>query len=90
METAVKDENGGALVVEVSVRWNYGRAAVYPANDLARTLADLAGHRTLTQQDLGLIRKLPGVSVTVADDPHGIPEWVRGPADGYSREESHA
>jgi hypothetical protein len=41
METAVKNENGTTLVVEVSVRQVYGNATVYPVNDLAQTLASL-------------------------------------------------
>jgi hypothetical protein len=80
MEAAVKNENGSTLIVEVSVRRNYGSPVVYPANDLAETLAGLAGHRTLTRRDLDLIRRLPGVSVAVVSDPRDIPDWVLGRA----------
>ena len=80
METAVENENGTTLVVEVSVRQVYGNTTVYPVNDLAQTLASLAGHRTLTWGDLDLIRRLPGVKVAVVSDPGGIPDWVLGQA----------
>jgi hypothetical protein len=64
------------LTVQVSVRNVYGKDTVYPENDVARTLAELAGHRTLTRYDLQLIRRLPNVRVEVASPPAGIPAWV--------------
>jgi hypothetical protein len=70
--------DAGSMIVEVQVRNNYGRAAVYPVSDLAKTLANLAGHVTLTEDDFRYIHKIPGVTVTVAAGPQGIPAWVQG------------
>lgn len=64
------------LTVLVSVRNVYGNDTVYPENDIAQTLAELAGHRTLTRRDLQLIRQLPNIDVEVASPPAGIPAWV--------------
>lgn len=67
------DEPG---LVLVEVRNQYGRAAVHPANELARTLAELAGHTTLTEHDLRCVRRLPGFTVQATGAAEDIPAWV--------------
>lgn len=73
--TATQDEPG---LVLVEVRSQYGRPAVHPANELARTLADLAGHTTLTERDLQCVRRLPGFTVQATGAAEDVPAWVTG------------
>lgn len=42
----------------VRVKSVYGNTTIYPANEAAQTLADLAGTKTLTPRALRLARKL--------------------------------
>lgn len=69
-----------AVTVLVSVRNVYGKPAVYPENEIARTLAELAGHRTLTEYDLRMIRQLPNFTVKVTSNAADIPAWLLGGA----------
>jgi hypothetical protein len=44
--------------IEVSVRSNYGAPAIYPENDAAKVLAQIAGTKTLCPRVLELARDL--------------------------------
>ncbi|MBI5259791.1 MAG: hypothetical protein HY855_25045 [Burkholderiales bacterium] len=44
--------------LEVVVRSVYGVKQIYPANDAARVIAQIAGTKTLTTQTLALAKKL--------------------------------
>lgn len=46
------------MKIEVEVRAVYGAQKIYPANDAARTLAQLAGTETLNARTLELAKKL--------------------------------
>lgn len=48
----------------VQIRDVYGKPTIYPVNDTARLLANLAGTKTLTREALETIRRL-GYTVTV-------------------------
>ena len=76
METAVENSSITSLAVEVQPRNIYGAVKLYPVSALARTLAELAGHTTLTQRDLELASKIPGVTITLTDAPQDIPDWL--------------
>lgn len=45
-------------IVEVTIRNVYGADKVYPANDLAYSLAELAGTATLTPRALAIARDM--------------------------------
>ena len=51
-------------IVEVTIRNVYGADKVYPANDLARSLAELAGTTTLTPRALAIARDM-GMEVRI-------------------------
>ena len=44
--------------IYITIRNVYGKDTIYPACDKSRLLAGLAGHTTLTRQDLRMIREL--------------------------------
>lgn len=46
----------------------YGNDLIYPANELAQTLTELTGKKTLSQYDLDLIKKA-GITVYVDNQP---------------------
>lgn len=50
-------------VVELQLKIACGTERIYPTNELARKLAQLAGKKTFSQEDLNLI-KLMGFKVT--------------------------
>lgn len=45
-------------VLELQVRNKYGRELIYPINETAKLLAQLAGRKTLLEQDIKLALKL--------------------------------
>lgn len=53
--------NNMELVVDV--KSNYGVKMIYPINETAKLFADLIGQKTLTIENIALIKKL-GYSVT--------------------------
>lgn len=46
------------LSIVVTVKEVYGVAQVYPANEAARLLAQIAGTKTLTRQTLALAKRM--------------------------------
>lgn len=48
----------------VDVKSNYGVKMIYPINETAKLFADLIGQKTLTVENIALIKKL-GYTVTV-------------------------
>jgi hypothetical protein len=57
------------MKIEVEVRAVYGTSKVYPINDAARVVAELAGTSTLTLRALDLARKLGHEIVDVTPAP---------------------
>lgn len=45
-------------IVEIEVRSVFGNETIYPANETAQIFAQIAGKKTLSKQDLNLIRAL--------------------------------
>jgi hypothetical protein len=56
-------------VIKVTVRSVYGLDKVYPANDAARTLANIAGTKTLSVANLRDARALGCTIECIADVP---------------------
>lgn len=52
--------------VIVDIRNNYGREAIYPANEAAKVFAEIAGTKTLTRDALKKIKAL-GYEVKVLE-----------------------
>ena len=50
--------------MRVEVKNNYGQEAIYPACEVSRVFANIAGTRTLTRQTIELARQL-GYNVEV-------------------------
>jgi hypothetical protein len=46
------------MQITVKITKNYGRQVVYPVCDTAKLLSRLAGHTTLTNDDLHIIKQL--------------------------------
>lgn len=44
--------------ITVQILENYGREAIYPADEQARLFADIAGTRTLTRTTIEMVKKL--------------------------------
>ena len=42
----------------IEIKQVYGREMIYPANDTAKAFADLAKTKTLSRQDLNIIKSL--------------------------------
>lgn len=59
------------MELQVFSRMVYGQLKLYPANDAARTLAQLIGKQTFTATDLRLAEKL-GHTFTMVRDPQVI------------------
>ncbi len=60
------------MLIEVFVRNVYGNPTIYPANDAARTIAELAGTKTLNNRQLSLAQSLGHVVLTVADPKNAV------------------
>lgn len=60
--------NIGAKRAEVYVRHVYGRPLMYPANEIAKIFADLAGVKSLSAREVGLMMRL-GYGVFEVKDP---------------------
>ena len=56
------------MKIQVQVTTLYGRQAIYPVCNAAKTLADIAGTRTLTPEVIGLIKRL-GYTIEVVQQP---------------------
>ena len=54
-------------LLEVNIRKEFGRARIYPSNEAARTLADIAGTKTLLPVDLQRARAL-GLEIHIGYD----------------------
>lgn len=52
------------MQITVRVTKNYGREAIYPADETAYTFAEMLGQQTLRRQDIESIKKL-GYTVNV-------------------------
>lgn len=65
-------------VIEFEVRAVYGRNTIYPVNDAAKLLAEIAGTKTLTSKVLVLAKRLGFciVEVTPACTKCGMKEAV--------------
>ena len=48
----------------IQIKTNYGKEAIYPACDKSKTFAKLIGSKTLTRENIELIKSL-GYSFTV-------------------------
>lgn len=46
------------MKITVKIATNYGREYIYPVCPQAKLFARLAGHKTLTRSDIGLIKQL--------------------------------
>ncbi len=53
--------------IQVKIKNVYGNETVYPVCDKAKLLASLAGHTTLTDRDLRLVKEL-GYTVQVVQE----------------------
>lgn len=56
------------MEIEVTVRNVYGNELIYPVNDAAKTLAEIAGTKTLKPDTLSLARKLGHMVVEVSQN----------------------
>lgn len=56
------------MILDVYLRSAYGVERIYPANDAARAVAELAGRATLSEKDLRIAARL-GHTVNVVSDP---------------------
>lgn len=57
--------------IQVFTRTVYGTTMIYPANEAAEILAQIAGTKTLSQCDLSLAKKL-GLTVEQVADPKAL------------------
>jgi|HubBroStandDraft_4_1064222.scaffolds.fasta_scaffold2003645_1 hypothetical protein len=64
----------GALTVRVTVRNKYGNDLVDPANDAARTFAQISGHKTLTLATVRGIRALGFAIEVMPGEASKLPE----------------
>lgn len=61
-----------SIRLEVTTREVYGVAKIYPANEAARVIAEIAGTKTITPQMLELCKKLDAEIVDVT--PSRVPQ----------------
>ena len=64
------------MVIEVSVKSVYGNTLIYPANENAKLLAQIAGTKTINNQALALAERMGFSIVTVPDA--ALAKAVRG------------
>ena len=53
--------------IQVTIKQNYGKQAIYPACELSSLFASMAKQSTLTDREISIIKKL-GYTITVIQD----------------------
>ena len=46
------------MKIDVELKWNYGSCAFYPACEISKRFAQIAGTKTLTQDALRIIKSM--------------------------------
>lgn len=58
ISNASREQAAATIEIHVRIRNVYGNELVYPACDTSKALAELAGHKTFTAQDMRIIKSL--------------------------------